>query len=56
MSQDLADRRHDQAQDSRSSDAYLHRIVVVGGGAGGLELVTRLGNKLGQAPQGATSP
>jgi NADH:ubiquinone reductase (H+-translocating) len=26
---------------------HLHRIVVVGGGAGGLELVTRLGNKLG---------
>lgn len=28
--------------------AELHRIVVVGGGAGGLELVTRLGNKLGR--------
>jgi len=28
--------------------APLHRIVVVGGGAGGLELVTRLGNKLGR--------
>src|SRR5262245_29527417 len=28
-----------------SSD--LHRIIVVGGGAGGLELVTRLGDKLG---------
>jgi NADH dehydrogenase len=26
----------------------LHRVVVVGGGAGGLELVTRLGNKLGR--------
>jgi NADH:ubiquinone reductase (H+-translocating) len=26
----------------------LHRIVVVGGGAGGLELVTRLGHKLGK--------
>ncbi|MFX6119027.1 NAD(P)/FAD-dependent oxidoreductase, partial [Acinetobacter baumannii] len=25
-----------------------HRIVVVGGGAGGLELVTRLGDKLGK--------
>ncbi len=24
----------------------MHRIVVVGGGAGGLELATRLGNKL----------
>ena len=26
----------------------LHHIVVVGGGAGGLELVTRLGRKLGK--------
>jgi NADH:ubiquinone reductase (H+-translocating) len=26
----------------------LHRVVVVGGGAGGLELATRLGNKLGR--------
>jgi NADH:ubiquinone reductase (H+-translocating) len=31
---------------SKSSD--LHRIVVIGGGAGGLELVTRLGDKLGR--------
>jgi NADH dehydrogenase len=27
----------------------LHRIVVVGGGAAGLELVTRLGNRLGRS-------
>ena len=26
----------------------LHRIIVVGGGAGGLELATRLGDKLGK--------
>src|ERR1700731_4027587 len=26
----------------------LHRVVVVGGGAGGLELVTRLGDNLGR--------
>ena len=26
----------------------LHRIVIVGGGAGGLELATRLGNKIGK--------
>ncbi len=26
----------------------VHRIVVVGGGAGGLELVTRLGDTLGK--------
>src|SRR4029077_5070132 len=26
----------------------MHRIVIVGGGAGGLELATRLGDKLGR--------
>jgi NADH:ubiquinone reductase (H+-translocating) len=30
------------------SDGSLHRIVVVGGGAGGLELATRLGDALGK--------
>jgi len=29
-------------------DADLHQVVVVGGGAGGLELVTALGDKLGR--------
>jgi NADH:quinone reductase (non-electrogenic) len=29
-------------------DQGLHRIVVVGGGAAGLELITRLGNRLGR--------
>src|SRR6516164_9493586 len=29
-------------------EARPHRIVVVGGGAGGLELVTRLGDRLGK--------
>ena len=29
-------------------DAALHRIVIVGGGAGGLELATKLGNSLGR--------
>jgi NADH:ubiquinone reductase (H+-translocating) len=33
---------------ARPGDAALHRVVVVGGGAGGLELVTRLGKKLGR--------
>ncbi|MBX3607792.1 MAG: NAD(P)/FAD-dependent oxidoreductase [Piscinibacter sp.] len=33
---------------SNEATAGLHRIVVVGGGAGGLELVTRLGNRLGK--------
>lgn len=41
------------AEPSRASltvteGADRHRIVVVGGGAGGLELVTRLGNRLGR--------
>ncbi|MGA0073486.1 MAG: NAD(P)/FAD-dependent oxidoreductase, partial [Steroidobacteraceae bacterium] len=31
-----------------STPAVKPRIVVVGGGAGGLELVTRLGNRLGR--------
>src|SRR5215813_11956397 len=30
------------------AEAGLHRIVVVGGGAGGLELATRLGDTLGK--------
>lgn len=33
----------------------LHRIVVVGGGAGGLELVTRLGNGIGRRNQAAVT-
>jgi len=32
-------------------DGHLHRIVIVGGGAGGLELATRLGNTLGKRRQ-----
>src|SRR5688572_6546013 len=31
-----------------AQDERLHRIVVVGGGAGGLELVTHLGDTLGK--------
>ena len=30
------------------SNDTLHHIVIVGGGAGGLELATHLGNKLGK--------
>src|SRR5262245_24520276 len=30
------------------TDTPPHRIVIVGGGAGGLELATRLGDKLGR--------
>ncbi len=39
----------------RAGDAALHRIVVVGGGAGGLELVTRLGNRLGRRGQASVT-
>ena len=42
------DRRTTAAAGSSAVVADLHHIVVVGGGAGGLELVTRLGDKLGQ--------
>lgn len=35
----------------RTAAASLHRIVVVGGGAGGLELATRLGDTLGRRGQ-----
>lgn len=33
----------------------LHQIVIVGGGAGGLELATRLGNKLGRRGKAAVT-
>ena len=32
----------------QSTHTDLHKIVIVGGGAGGLELATRLGNRLGK--------
>src|ERR1700704_713935 len=34
-----------------SGGVELHRIVIVGGGAGGLELATRLGRRLGKRRQ-----
>jgi len=37
------------------ADASMHRIVVVGGGAGGLELATRLGRKLGRRKKAAVT-
>jgi NADH dehydrogenase len=36
-----------------ADESGLHRIVIVGGGAGGLELATRLGNKLGKRRRAA---
>ena len=43
-------------QNMASETSDLHRIIVVGGGAGGLELVTRLGNKLGSLQTGRRDP
>ena len=36
-------------------DEGLHRIVIVGGGAGGLELATRLGDRLGRRRRAAVT-
>ena len=44
----LADAGERGTQHMVSETPDLHRVIVVGGGAGGLELVTRLGNKLGR--------
>jgi NADH dehydrogenase len=44
---DKAEGRLDQRK-SDATEPSLHRIVIVGGGAGGLELATRLGNTLGR--------
>jgi len=45
------------APSTAALDAWdrLHQIVIVGGGAGGLELVTRLGDKLGRHRKAAVS-
>lgn len=39
---------HQSRTGAQKPDQLPHRIVVVGGGAGGLELVTRLGDQLGR--------
>ena len=45
MSALVANRRDD---DEPATGSGLHRIVIIGGGAGGLELATRLGDTLGK--------
>lgn len=44
----MTDMKADHEAPDDAAGRGLHRIVVVGGGAGGLELVTRLGDKLGR--------
>jgi len=44
--------RNDDASAAREADRR-HRIVIVGGGAGGLELATQLGDKLGRRGKAA---
>src|SRR5216684_3987028 len=39
---------HGELPEEQSAAPRLHRIVVVGGGAAGLELATRLGHRLGR--------
>ena len=36
-----------------STDKDLHHIIIVGGGAGGMELATKLGNKMGKKKKAA---
>jgi NADH dehydrogenase len=45
---DVEPRARPAPEAATAAGARLHRIVVVGGGAGGLELATRLGDKLGR--------
>ncbi|HEU0062646.1 MAG TPA: NAD(P)/FAD-dependent oxidoreductase [Hyphomicrobiaceae bacterium] len=47
--------RADDRPPAEAAHQGLHRIVVVGGGAGGLELVTRLGDKLGRRGKAAVT-
>ncbi len=35
-------------QKENSNSSTPHRVVIVGGGAGGLELATKLGDKIGK--------
>jgi NADH dehydrogenase len=48
-------RSHDPQRVLSRAEPSLHQIVVVGGGAGGLELATRLGNKLGRRGKAAVT-
>src|SRR6266853_5154 len=43
----MTDAPADQSVAKAAPNPNLHRIVIVGGGAGGIELVTRLGDTIG---------
>ncbi|HSF48688.1 MAG TPA: FAD-dependent oxidoreductase, partial [Burkholderiales bacterium] len=43
------------APETRAEVSALHHIVMVGGGAGGLELATKLGDKLGKRGKAAVT-
>ena len=51
----LATASVDDRQPREAARSALNQIVVVGGGAGGLELVTRLGDKLGKSGKAAVT-
>jgi NADH dehydrogenase len=44
----LSSRNDENREHVVTADQQVHEIVIVGGGAGGLELATRLGDKLGK--------
>jgi NADH dehydrogenase len=48
-------RNPDASFDVLTGNPGLHQVVIVGGGAGGLELATRLGDKFGRKGQAAIS-
>jgi hypothetical protein len=52
----VADRRPEVVVTRANQPEGLHRIVVVGGGAAGLELVTRLGDRLGRRRRPSARP
>ena len=47
----MADAARNRNSGGTDNKARPHCIVIVGGGAGGLELATRLGDKLGRRGQ-----
>src|SRR5574340_574701 len=44
----VSSRHHKKAEGIVAAEQRMHQIVIVGGGAGGLQLATRLGDRLGK--------